>query len=164
MVYLDYKVYGPYTAKDGRMRVVLCHPSKDMKTISYPKFLIERKLGRYLDREETIHHIDGNPRNNDFSNLKILCRHDHAVQDVIRRKEEHFVCPICKRKFTLVGTALKDATFRKVAGPFCSKHCAGVYGAAVQNGRTRKLGIRKIGVRYHKLSEPSIRNDRSERS
>ena len=35
-------------------------------------------LGRELSPCEIVHHIDGNKRNNDISNLKILSRSEHA--------------------------------------------------------------------------------------
>lgn len=42
-----------------------------MKPINYRK-IIEQHLGRKLNRNEIIHHKDGNQRNNKLSNLKIL--------------------------------------------------------------------------------------------
>ena len=38
-------------------------------TLSYPKYLIEVHLDRYLEKEETVDHIDGNFLNNVISNL-----------------------------------------------------------------------------------------------
>lgn len=39
---------------------------------------VERLVGRKLDRDEVIHHIDCDKRNNDVSNLIIMSRSDHA--------------------------------------------------------------------------------------
>lgn len=36
------------------------------------------KIGRDLRRKEIVHHIDGNPINNDFVNLQVLLHSDHA--------------------------------------------------------------------------------------
>lgn len=36
------------------------------------RILAELKLGRDLLPGEVVHHIDGNPRNNDLSNIEVL--------------------------------------------------------------------------------------------
>jgi hypothetical protein len=36
------KIYGPYTGKDGRQRIVLYENGK-RTTVSYPKYLLEQK-------------------------------------------------------------------------------------------------------------------------
>jgi len=41
-------------------------------TSSYPRLLLERKLGRTLNKDEECGHIDGNPLNNDIGNLRVL--------------------------------------------------------------------------------------------
>ena len=52
-------------------------------------------------------------------------------------KSETFICPLCKKEFTLEGRKLKDAkqNIKKgKAGPFCSKRCSGLYGKRIQMG------------------------------
>ena len=44
------------------------------KRVSYAKWLMEKELGRKLDRLEVIYHIDGDPMNNELSNLKVITR------------------------------------------------------------------------------------------
>lgn len=66
MVYENYKVYGPYlNKKDNRLRCNLVFKNK-MKIISYPKYLIEVYLDRYLDKDETVDHIDRNRHNSGY--------------------------------------------------------------------------------------------------
>lgn len=65
-------VYGPYQGKDGRFRVIV-----NGVTVSYPKYLIEQNLGRKLDKDETVHHIDGDPANNSLDNLQVINRIEH---------------------------------------------------------------------------------------
>lgn len=36
------------------------------------RLVMEEKIGRYLERHEVVHHIDGNPGNNDPSNLELF--------------------------------------------------------------------------------------------
>ena len=101
--YKDCRVYGVYWNKDGRSRVAVIFPNGKKKTVSYPKFLMEVKLGRFLEKNETVDHIDGNPRNNDYSNLRILKRDDHAKVEVKRLKRMQFKCPMCGKTFWLSG-------------------------------------------------------------
>lgn len=50
MIYCGYKVYGPYKWKDGRWRVILKNLKQKQKTVSYPKYIVELHLGRYLKK------------------------------------------------------------------------------------------------------------------
>ena len=58
-----------YTCKDGRTRAYI---KETKKVVSYPRLLMEEKLGRELNPDEQIHHIDENPLNNDINNLEIM--------------------------------------------------------------------------------------------
>lgn len=40
--------------------------------------IVEETLHRKLTCDEVIHHLDGNPKNNDLSNLIVISRSDHA--------------------------------------------------------------------------------------
>ena len=151
------KVYGPYTRKDGRQHVIL-YSDGVRKTVSYPKFLVENHIGRSLNIDETIDHIDGDFSNNDMNNLRIVGRSEHCSDDVIRRKHIEMECVECGVTFT---GDWKHRN-RKKAGPFCSKSCSGKYGARVQNGGEKKNEFIFQPV-YHKLKhqkhiEPNIGN------
>lgn len=47
------------------------------------RLVMEAHIGRSLRSDEHIHHIDGNKRNNDISNLKILSKEDHTRHHMI---------------------------------------------------------------------------------
>lgn len=153
-MYNEYKVYGPYTRKDGRQHVVLLHLyTKERITVSYPKFLIEQHLGRYLEESETVDHIDRDFTNNSISNLQVLKREEHAKVDVTRLKELTFTCPYCSKDFVLDGQKLSRAISNNKkgkAGPFCSKSCAGKYGADIQKGKINKVEHVAIVPEYTK--------------
>ena len=59
------------------------------------RLIAEGVLGRFLDSKEVVHHIDGDKRNNDPSNLEVLTRGDHvkrhfeAVRQVSLLKKEN---------------------------------------------------------------------------
>jgi hypothetical protein len=48
------------------------------KRIDEHRFIMEQFLGRKLETKEVVHHIDGNMRNNDISNLKVESLSEHS--------------------------------------------------------------------------------------
>ena len=130
MVYENCKIYGPYQGKDKRLRLIIVYPDRSKHTVSYPKYLMEIHLDRYLSANETVDHIDCNFLNNELSNLRILDRSLHSSIDVKRYKPESFKCPICNIDFSLDGKRLHKAIYNRLAnkaGPFCGRKCAGKY-------------------------------------
>ncbi len=71
---------GFFIAKDGYKRIHNPnHPNSDGRGyIMEHRLIIEEYLGRYLNKEERIHHIDGDKGNNNINNL-YLCKNisDH---------------------------------------------------------------------------------------
>lgn len=104
-LYPEYdRVTGPYKRKDGREHIVLNNSAlskgtkEKLRTLSYPKAIIEVEAKRQLTEEETVDHIDKNPLNNELSNLQILSRSDHAKLDVKRRKSVIVNCTVCNKE------------------------------------------------------------------
>lgn len=156
MVYDGCKVYGPYKGRDGRERVCVIFDNV-RKTVSYPKYLMEKHLDRYLESWETVDHIDGDYENNQLSNLRVLDRSRHISIDVKRLEPQEFECPECGSKFVKEGSKLHDVISNRrkgKAGPFCSKSCAGKYSRRVQLGGKR-LDVTKVVPSYttRKLTE-----------
>jgi hypothetical protein len=50
------------------------HPnaSRHGDYVAVHRLVMEEKIGRYLSRKEVVHHVDGNPANNDVSNLELF--------------------------------------------------------------------------------------------
>lgn len=126
-----------YECKDGRTRVYI----KDTKkVISYPKYLMEQKLGRPLNDNEQVHHKDENPLNNNLDNLEIKLLGEHQREHGIKYHDKMTVCGWCGKEF--LWTALKQRKFhgnhsrknREYTNdkPFCSKSCASKYGRHIQ--------------------------------
>ena len=150
MVYSGSRIYGPYQAKDGRIRVIILFPDGNRTTVSYPKYLVETMLNRYLKDNETIDHIDNNPLNNDPNNLRIVDRESHCRDEAPTRIPMTFICPECGNEFTLERKRLGNAVAnnnKNRAGPFCSRSCAGTYGAKVQNNYSEKIPVIKIQIK-----------------
>lgn len=131
-------VYGPYERDDGRKHVIIYNFNKGIRrTVSYPKYLMEQRLGRKLKPNETVHH-----KNEDFSddspeNLEVKTRADHSRLHAIKYSEFKIVkCKVCGKKYKLNRTQQSDH-FRnrnrnRSKGYFCSKSCIGKYGKLKQ--------------------------------
>lgn len=123
-------IYGPYTRKDGRKHIVLVYADGTKTSKSWPKHLMEIKLGRLLESYETVDHIDGDRTNDDYSNLQILTRSENAKKSAFVVSGT-FPCCWCGKEFKL---SVNQRTKRKgkTLNRFCSKSCSGKYGKSVQ--------------------------------
>lgn len=125
-------VLGPYKRKDGRKHIVLNNSNASKgtrgktKTISYPKALSEVKLGKRLEKNETVDHHDRNFLNDDNNNLKIKDRAVHASEDAIRLHVEPICCPVCDTKFIPNKNQIKNH-HRQSSGPYCSSQCLKIF-------------------------------------
>lgn len=126
-------IYGPYTRKDGR-QIVILYENKVRKTVSYPKFIMEKYLRRKLEEWETVDHIDNNTKNNEISNLQILSRSDNAkkyAREFIKPSTRYteyitLICKYCGKEFKRFKYRNDyDRNVRGKDGPFCSKECVG---------------------------------------
>lgn len=127
--YLNARIYGPYLRKDGRKHIIAIFENNVRKTVSYPKYLMELHIGRYLDINETIDHIDKDKTNDNINNLQILNKSEHSSKDARKLKPVHLICLVCSGKFSISGRKLHEAyqnrDLKNTTGPFCSKSCAG---------------------------------------
>jgi len=122
------KVYGPYLRKDMREHVVIVFNDGSKKTVSYPKYIIENQLGRFLMSSEMVHHKDHDFTNNSSSNLSVVRRSEHSGHHAKRLKSQKFVCSVCNVSFSLEGINLSYAYQNRRkgrSGPYCSRRCAG---------------------------------------
>lgn len=161
-MYENYKIYGPYTAKDGRLRIVGVDSNKVKHTISYPKYLMELHLGRYLDENEQIDHIDGNPLNNDLNNLQILIKGEHQKLDAIRNADVFVHCAFCGKLFKIKGNTLsyRNRKDKHQSGYFCSKECSGKYGKMIQLQKMNPINEPRIIPSKYKVK--SAQNENSD--
>jgi hypothetical protein len=141
-------VYGPYIAKDGRRRVVIYDGHRRI-TRQYAKIKMEIRLNRRLIQNETVDHIDRNILNDDYGNLQVLDRSTHSRKDAlkVRVKSKH-KCVWCNQIIPLITESQRNE--RTKAGPFCSRSCAGSYGAALQNRKVNKLPRKEIVKDYYR--------------
>lgn len=77
---------------NGRYFSVLSHghPHRDQDGyVMEHRLVMEKELGRYLKKDEIIHHLDGDGHNNNISNLKLTTRKKHFQDhfDAVKRVE-----------------------------------------------------------------------------
>lgn len=149
-IYGNIKLSRIYDCKDGRKRIDVIFENH-RKTFQLAKLKLEAYIGRKLIDDETVDHIDGDRTNDSIENLRVLSLSDNAKDSVKRLLPIDCICMMCNVKFTLNSerqrNVIKNVNKRK-AGPFCSKSCAGKYGAEIQNGRIGRLPTLKINSAY----------------
>lgn len=129
-----------YECKDGRIRAYIKHSKK---VVSYPRLLVEEKLGRKLKPREQVHHIDGDPLNNDPDNLTVIPLGEHQAH---HNKPKYFdkmaKCAWCGKEFMWTATQQRNHRGNKptLENPVCSKSCAGHYGQYIQS---KNAGVAK---------------------
>lgn len=137
--YYTCKLYGPYERADKRSHIIVVYPSGKKKTVSYAKYLVEATSGKFLNKNETVHHKDENVQNNETSNFDVLDRAPHARQHAIKYPEVIKVtCFWCKKTFHLSRKQQSHKhqnrlrRFESKDKYFCSKSCVGHYGKQKQ--------------------------------
>ena len=130
-----------YECKDGRMRA---YDPQTQKVVSYPRILMEEKLGRPLDPLEQVHHKDGNPLNNELSNLEVRVRGEHQREHTAKYQDKMETCQFCGKTFLWLAKSQKNFYSNQRRGrtkhehPFCSKRCIGLYGQQEQALRKKR--------------------------
>ena len=138
----DLSEYNIEICKDKRIRA---YNKKTHKVVSYPRIIMENVLNRPLLKTEDVHHLDGNPLNNDPSNLKVIDHKKHTSMHGGQNKkyyDKEITCPICGNVFiwTAQQQSWYDSKTRRTKAsrkyprqpPCCSKKCAGIYAAQIQ--------------------------------
>ena len=63
------------------------HPSANKRGYVYlHRLIMENYLGRYLESNELVHHIDGNRENNNVLNLKLTTPSEHHIKEHYERR------------------------------------------------------------------------------
>lgn len=122
----DWKCGYVVTNPEGRKTLILWNSSKDRSSTQYARYLLAVHLGRYLTKDETVDHIDGNKQNDDLNNLQILSLAENTRKTHCKPPYE-LDCPICGIHFTKPRSSIRNAEAREKAlnnNMCCSLKCA----------------------------------------
>lgn len=115
--------------------------TKKRKTVSYPKYLVEAKIGRLLRNTEEIHHKDENFRNNLISNLEIKTRATHRKAHAKYKIEIEVQCGMCRKFFNVTPKQQSNKNQNRHRNSklyFCSRQCSGYFGRIQQIKRSSR--------------------------
>lgn len=102
------------------------HPKRNSKGL-YPLHRVktENKIGRLLDKNEVVHHKDGDKTNDRDENLELMARSIHAKSHAKTVEPIKCVCPICKKGFKERPNFYRARVKRSKSGKiFCSLRCS----------------------------------------
>lgn len=91
--------YGKYTTKAGYVYLLSPkHPSainnkNNRGYVAEHRLVMEKILGRYLDKQEYVHHRNGIKNDNRIENLELILRGKTHKGDI--------ECPFCKKQFSI---------------------------------------------------------------
>lgn len=119
------KKLGPYIHKrNGYIYFVEIDNGK-RKIVYEHREIIERKLGRKLNNDEVVHHINEIKTDNREENLEVKSWSSHSAHHARELTVLTLECAECKVQFN------RDARQRKenkgYTNSFCSRRCSGIY-------------------------------------
>nr|DAJ46651.1 MAG TPA: HNH endonuclease [Caudoviricetes sp.] len=136
VIFMDYTIH---KNADNRLRAYYKTDENKHKLVSYPRILMEEKLGRSLTNDEVVHHIDENPENNNIDNLVVLTKSEHCRLHRQKYFNKVVTCEVCKKKFIWTPEAqscyYRDLNRGKNRIISCSKSCSCYYARMVQLGK-----------------------------
>ena len=106
------------------------------------RIIVENHLGRILNTNEVVHHLDGNKKNNDISNLQVMSDIEHAKHHQ-KDKGRFYVklqCPWYKKIFDIPRNKTYLQKPSKYNCTCCTLQCRGKLYREIQlHGLTPKL-------------------------
>ena len=83
--------------------IITEHPCANAQGVVYEHhYVMFNKIGRPLQPNECVHHIDRDRSNNDISNLRLMTKSEHAKLHMLEDRNGYClksICPVCKCEF-----------------------------------------------------------------
>ena len=117
------------------------------RSIDEHRLVMEQCLGRRLNHNEYVHHINGNKLDNRIENLQVMTPQEHAVEHN-QKYSITKICAVCRKEFTPHKTKRK----RQLT---CSEECKVV---AISKSNATKLNAETAGeIKRRRLAGESLR-------
>jgi hypothetical protein len=103
------------------------------------RIVMENYLGRILDDDEVVHHLNGNKKENEIENLELALKREHIKHHALKQGQKMVIlkCPECNKIFErrLGLTFLQKGGRHKYT--CCSRSCSGKFSRYIQlHGKT----------------------------
>ena len=103
------------------------------------RFIMSKKIGRFLEKDEIVHHINGDRTDNSPENLRLMNRKDHnKLHGELVKSFTYEVCSYCGKTFKRETRNIK---FKKESGQknfYCNRTCMGKH---QKNAKKNKVPI-----------------------
>lgn len=134
------KMYVYNRKSDNRKIAILRMNDGSLKTVSYPRLLVENDLMRKLDVDEDVHHKDEDVTNNDIDNLESI---DHVTHVTNHANKKYYplmaTCQVCGKSFLWTAERQRnyyvDLRRNKNRIITCSPSCSSRAGRMTQLGK-----------------------------
>ena len=88
--------------------------------------IMEDYLGRKLDYNEVVHHIDENKSNNNIENLRLMTRAEHTKVHTKKKSYVTLICYGCGKKYSYLESLYRYRLKQGQNKFMCSKKCVGL--------------------------------------
>lgn len=119
----DYKAGYLNINKERRRVLALIDNNGNHTSTSYARYLMSCHIGRYLEKDEHVDHIDNDKMNDVLENYQILSRIENNRKNRCRTFIS-LICPICGEEFSKEKRQL-SSKIKQGKKPTCSRRCGG---------------------------------------
>jgi predicted Zn-ribbon and HTH transcriptional regulator len=95
----------------------------DGRVIEEHRFRMEQHLGRRLHRNEVVHHLDGDRKNNAIENLEVVTRSAHRGVHAEGETMIRLACALCGRVFERTAQQVRFKLRHGQVNFYCDRKC-----------------------------------------
>ena len=122
--------YGPYTGKNNRRTIHVYFDDGRRVVMAYARYLMAQHLGRWLDDDEHVHHINGDQLDDRIENFLVLSHAEHNRLHATERGGEEWMdltCARCGTPFRRLARHERGNRKRRPGSQsYCTRRCSGI--------------------------------------